>query len=175
MLHIRALGADDPRPLAQLLRRVAIFEPHEIAVAEELIALALGGSRDYLVHVAEDTAAGNDADGGCRVVGYVCHGHNPVTDALHDLYWIAVDPRAQRQGVGLRLIERAEECVRTLKGRGMVIETSSRDEYGPARRMYERCGYRKAAEIADFYKPGDDQIVYLKFFEPTGASGLAAR
>lgn len=172
MLQIRDLTAGDGSALEDLLRRVQIFEPHEISVAEELITLALGGSRDYLIHIAEDSANGSDAAEGRRVVGYACHGHNPVTDALHDLYWIAVDPAAQGQGVGRGLIESAEHRVRTLYGRGMVIETSSRPLYGPARRLYERCGYRKAAEIADFYKPGDNRIVYVKFFARSNASNL---
>src|SRR5262249_2814781 len=102
------------------------------------------------------------------IVGYICHGHNPVTDAIHDVYWIAVDPRAQGRGVGARLLEFAEERVRALRGRGIVIETSSRLEYAAARRLYEKAGYRRAAEIADFYKPGDHQLIYMKFVAPSG-------
>ena len=154
---------EDRRPLEQLLDRVEVFEPHEIRVAMELVASALGTSGDYLIYVAEEMGEPNRGP----IIGYICHGHNPVTDAIHDVYWIAVDPRVQGQGVGARLLGFAEERVRALRGRGIVIETSSRHEYAAARRLYEKAGYRKAADIADFYKPGDHQLIYMKFVAPS--------
>jgi len=164
-IEIRDLRYDDRAPLEQLLARVEVFEPHEIRVAMELVASALGTSGDYLIYVAEE--AGQSTLGGRgSIIGYICHGHNPVTDAIHDVYWIAVDPRVQGKGVGARLLGFAEERIRALRGRGIVIETSSRNEYAAARRLYERSGYRKAAAIADFYKPGDHQLIYMKFVAP---------
>lgn len=160
-LHIRDLRSDDVGALRTLLCCTAVFEQHEIEVAEELIREAVHGSRDYLVYVAEaDAAAAHEHP---RIVGYACHGHNPVTDAMHDLYWIAVDPAAQGRGVGRALIAHTERSVRDLHGRGIAIETSSRSEYLPARSLYESCGYRKVAELPDYYKPGDNRIVYMKF------------
>lgn len=164
-IRIRDLRIEDQRPLEQLLDRVEVFEPHEIRVAMELVASALGTSGDYLIYVAEAADEPNHSDRGA-IIGYICHGHNPVTDAIHDVYWIAVDPRVQGQGVGARLLGFAEERVRALRGRGIVIETSSRREYAAARRLYERSGYRKAADIADFYKPGDHQLIYMKLVAP---------
>ena len=132
----------------------------------ELVASALGTSGDYLIYVAEDADGQNPTERE-TILGYICHGHNPVTDAIHDIYWIAVDPRAQGQGVGARLLSFAEDRVRALRGRGIVIETSSRAEYAAARRLYEKSGYRKAADITDFYKPGDHQFIYMKFIAPS--------
>ena len=161
-VQIRDLKLDDQAPLERLLRRVDVFEPHEIRVAMELVTSALGTSGDYLIYVAEEVRSYEGADRG-SIVGYICHGHNPVTDAIHDVYWIAVDPRAQGHGVGGQLLEFAEQRVRGLQGRGIVIETSSRSEYAAARRLYEKSGYKKVADIADFYKPGDNQVIYIKF------------
>src|SRR5439155_4051803 len=118
--RIRDVRSEDTSALFGLLRDVAVFEPHEIRVAEELIEQAVAGSRDYLVHVAE---AMNGAD---RVIGYVCHGHNSVTDAMYDLYWIAVQPRTQHRGLGRALLTYTEERVRGAMGRGIAIETSGR-------------------------------------------------
>jgi len=42
------------------------------------------------------------------------------------------------------------------------VETSQKDAYDPARRFYERCGYPEHARFADFYRPGDDLVVYYK-------------
>lgn len=165
-VQIRDLRVDDQAPLEQLLRRVAVFEPHEIRVAMELVAGALGTSGDYSIYIAEDPGGDRATAARGSIVGYICHGHNPVTDAIHDVYWIAVDPRVQGRGVGGRLLGFAEERVRALHGRGLVIETSSRNEYAAARRLYEKCGYNKVADIADFYKAGDHQFIYIKFVTP---------
>jgi ribosomal protein S18 acetylase RimI-like enzyme len=161
-MRIRPLEADDRRGLHDLLHEVKIFEPHEIDVAEELIESCLSGGNDYLIDVAEEDRDGNA--GSRRVTGFVCHGHNPVTDAIHDIYWIAVDPHTQRRGIGAALLSYAEERICALGGRGITIETSCRPEYGAARRLYEACGYETVAEIADFYKPGDAMRTYMKRF-----------
>jgi ribosomal protein S18 acetylase RimI-like enzyme len=129
----------------------------------ELVAGALGTSGDYFIYIAEDFGGDRTVGDRRSIVGYICHGHNPVTDAIHDVYWIAVDPRVQGRGVGGQLLGFAEDRVRARHGRGIVIETSSRNEYAAARRLYEKCGYKKVADIGDFYKPGDHQLIYIKF------------
>ena len=46
----------------------------------------------------------------------------------------------------------------------IVVETSSRKEYDKTRRFYEKTlAYATAAWIKDFYKPGDDKVVYVKY------------
>jgi ribosomal protein S18 acetylase RimI-like enzyme len=158
-IRIRPVTPDDRNALCALVRKVGVFESHEIAIADQLIDEAVAGSVDYAVTVAE-TSTSNAT----HVVGYVCFGHNPVTDAIYDLYWIAIDPDAQGRGWGRAILEDTERRIRALGGRGMTIETSSREPYAPARRLYERCGYRLAASIDDFYKPGDGLSLFVKFF-----------
>lgn len=160
-VNIRPITESDEHAVRALLARINVFEPHEVQVAEELIREALSGSPDYVIYVAEDGE--DDAPG--HVVGYVCYGHNPVTDALYDVYWIAVDPAMQGRGVGRALLTHAEHCVRETGGRGMVIDTSSRTEYEPARALYERSGYHRAAAIPDYYKPGDALFIYMKLLD----------
>ena len=157
--RIRPVTPDDRNALCALVREVGVFESHEIAIADELIDAALAGSVDYAITVADSQAVN-----GASVVGYVCYGHNPVTDAMYDLYWIAIHPTAQGRGCGRALLEDTERRIRAHAGRGMTIETSSREPYAPARRLYERCGYRLAASIDDFYKPGDGLSLFVKFF-----------
>ena len=158
-VRIRPITPADEDAVRELLKRLGVFESHEVRVAEEVLAESIAGSPDYAVHVAEPT--GDDVQAR-SVAGYVCYGHNPVTDALYDVYWIAVDPAMQGRGVGRALLSRAEERVREAGGRGLVIDTSGRSEYEPARRLYERCGYRRVAEIPDYYKPGDGLVIYMK-------------
>jgi ribosomal protein S18 acetylase RimI-like enzyme len=160
-MRIRHATSGDRAPLHALMRRVLVFEPHEIHVAEELIEERLAGSTDYLIHVAEEEAEVDRV--ATPLLGFVCHGHNPVTDAVHDIYWIVVDPSAQRHGVGRALLCYAENRVREMAGRAITIETSSRPQYRAAQGLYEACGYSRVAEIADFYAPGDAMRTYMKF------------
>jgi GNAT superfamily N-acetyltransferase len=78
-----------------------------------------------------------------------------------DLYWMAVDPAAQGAGIGTALIQAMEERLRGV-ARLIIVETAGRADYRPTRTFYEARGYHQAAVIADFYAPGDDQVVYVK-------------
>jgi ribosomal protein S18 acetylase RimI-like enzyme len=163
-ISIRPLAADDLTALRGLLRAIGVFEAHEIVVAEELLDAALAGDPDYTVYVAE-LKAGDAGESPTRaVMGYVCYGRNPVTDALYDVYWIGVDPSMQRHGAGRALLVHAEACVRRAGGRGLVIDTSSRAEYQAAHHLYARCGFQRVAEVPDYYKPGDSLLLYMKVF-----------
>ena len=161
-MRIRNVKSGDRAALHALVRHVNIFEPHEIRVAEELIEERLAGSADYLIYIAEEEAEAEAAAVGTRLLGFVCHGHNPVTDAVHDIYWIVVEPSAQRRGVGRALLSYAENRVREMAGRAIRIETSGQPQYRAAEELYEACGYSRVAEIADFYKPGDAMRTYMK-------------
>jgi ribosomal protein S18 acetylase RimI-like enzyme len=46
-----------------------------------------------------------------------------------------------------------------------MIETSSQPKYLPTRKFYEKLGYREMARIPDFYRPGDDRVIFGKYLE----------
>ncbi|MEM3045273.1 MAG: GNAT family N-acetyltransferase [Candidatus Bathyarchaeia archaeon] len=153
-IAVRWMKEGDAPHVIEILRRVGVFREREIEVAAELInAYVKGADKDYLVYVAECNG---------RIAGYICFGPTPLTDGVFDVYWIAVDPRFQERGIGRRLISCAEEYARSRGGRKIMVETSSRREYGPARSLYEEMGYREAARILDFYSQGDTKIIYEK-------------
>jgi ribosomal protein S18 acetylase RimI-like enzyme len=107
---------------------------------------------------------------GGRVLGFACFGPHPLTEGTFDLYWIAVDPAARRQGVGRALLAQVEAEVRGQGGRLLVIETSSLPSYAPTRRFYESCGCRCEAVIRDFYAPGDDLVIFVMELVPRSGS-----
>ena len=151
----RALEARDRLAISLLLHSVRNFSAGEIEVALELVDewLAKGESSDYICWVIEEEA---------RVCGYVCIGPTPLTDGTFDLYWIAVDPTAQRRGYGQELTRLAEHEARARGGRLLLIETASHDAYAHTVRFYERSGYDLVSRIADFYKKGDDKLTFAK-------------
>jgi ribosomal protein S18 acetylase RimI-like enzyme len=106
------------------------------------------------------------ADGDGQLDGYVCYGPIALTKSSYDLYWIAVQPDAQRAGLGRRLMDAAEAAARALGATAMYVETSSRPQYEPTRAFYRRIGYRSAAELPDFYGPGDGQVIFAKRLRP---------
>ena len=47
----------------------------------------------------------------------------------------------------------------------MYVDTSTRPDYLPTRRFYERNGYTLAASLPDFYDTGDGKAIYCKVLE----------
>jgi GNAT superfamily N-acetyltransferase len=153
-LRLTALE-DSHRPaLDPLLRSTAVFSDAEIAVALELVD---SDDPDYqFVAATVDDA----------LTGYACYGPTPGTDRGYDLYWIAVRPDAQKNGIGSALLAEIESRVAGDNARVVVIETSSRPIYEPTRRFYARHGYAEVARVREFYGVGDDRIVYTKRLQP---------
>ena len=152
---IRRSERRDRDPVMALLAQTGFFRPDELVVAQEVLdeALAKGPEGFYESFVAEDAG---------RTVGWVCIGPTPCTLGTFDVYWIGVAPAAQGRGVGVALMDYAEDLIARRGGRIAVVETSGRAIYDPTRRFYRKLGYHEAARIADFYAPGDAKVVYTK-------------
>ena len=72
----------------------------------------------------------------------------------------------QGRGVGRALLSHVEASVRSLGGRLLVAETSSKDSYAGTVSFYRRRGYEEVSRIRDFYDRGDDRLVFVKRFSP---------
>ncbi len=44
----------------------------------------------------------------------------------------------------------------------LLIETSSQETYGGTIQFYERSGYELVGKIPEYYKPGDDKLIFAK-------------
>ncbi len=157
-MKIRPVQPDDRSRILEIVTAAGNFNDQEIATALELIdeALAKGEASGYIAVVAEMPG---DPPG---VEGYACYGPTPLTEGVYDLYWIAVDPKAQGHGIGRQLVEYVEKDIRSRSGRMLLIETSSREEYAPTIAFYQRTNYELAARIKNFYRIGDDKLVFSK-------------
>ena len=56
----------------------------------------------------------------------------------------------------------AERLIKAAGGGRIYVQTSSRPQYDPTRRFYERAGYRVDADQRDYYAPGDGKVTYVK-------------
>jgi len=150
---LRPVGRAHRARLEQLTRSTGLFREEEVATAVELLDESLAGDDDYQF-------VGAFADD--QLVGYACWGPTPGTAATHDLYWIAVDGERQGAGVGSQLLNEVERRLMADGCRLIVVETSSRADYGPTRGFYETRGYTRTATIPGYYAPGDDLVIYTK-------------
>lgn len=146
---------DDKPDIMRILRVIPEFKPSEVVVAEELIDSYLRDpcNSGYYILVAEVDSL---------VVGYICYGPTPLTEGVWDIYWMAVTPGKQGQGIGSALMTSAEDKIKEAQGRLIFIETSSTLEYEKTRRFHQHQGYEVICQIPDFYAPGDNKLILQK-------------
>ena len=154
---IRKLKPDDVIKIESILMNIDNFNEAEVRIAMELVNATAADAEqtDYNVFVYEEEG---------NVIGYHCTGKRPLTDAVYDLYWIVTDPGHKNKGVGKTLLAHAEQFVTQLKGRWLLIETSSKENYEGTRNFYLRNNYSIISEINDFYTLGERLIVFGKYF-----------
>jgi ribosomal protein S18 acetylase RimI-like enzyme len=159
LIQIRPLELRDRSRIEEMVVSSGKFSDVEIATALELVDEALIEGEEesgYLFAVLEDKREPP------VVKGYACYGPTPLTQGVYDLYWIVVDPKAQGGGLGRLLVEFVERDVMKRGGRMILIETSSQETYGATIRFYERTGYKLVARVKNFYRIGDDKLIFSK-------------
>lgn len=156
MSYIRRVEENDLEKLNEIVKGVGNFTQEEVACAIELIKIAIEDGEDgYKAYCYVD----NDSE----VSGYVCFGATPLTEGTWDLYWIAVDKKKHNKGIGHHLIKFTENFIKSKNGRLIIVETSSKDNYESTRIFYLKLGYNEVGRIKDFYRKGDDKIIFAKF------------
>ena len=145
----------DVAALRRLVASTGVFYRQERAVALELLETRLtqGPRSGYSFFFAERRG---------ELLGYAAWGQAPLTERTFDLYWIAVTPAAQGQGLGQALLELVEDAIAARGGGTLYIETSSRKAYSRTRRFYLAARYRRVARLRDFYAPGDHKLMFCK-------------
>ena len=152
---IRPLTVKEKSAVMRILQTTPEFLAPEVIIAEELIDAFLEDTETsgYYIYIAEH-------DG--EIAGYVCYGNTPLTEATWDLYWIAVANNKQGFGIGRSLMKHAEDDIRRMGGRLVMVETSGKPEYNKTRRFYESLNYQKICQIPDYYALGDDLVLFSK-------------
>ncbi len=155
---IRRMEAQDKEAVLGLIRATGFFTPAEVDVAEELMDAYLEEpeQKDYDVVVVENEAG--------APAGYMTWGPTPLAEDAYDLYWMAVAPSEQGKGRGKELVRWLEAEVGKRRGRVVIIETSSQPKYHGTRQFYIDLGYKEVARVPDYYRAGDDRVIYAKYF-----------
>ena len=159
-LAIHPSPPGDREEILELTRATHVFTREEEDTVLELFdAYRDNPASGYLFLSARNAGA---------LVGFACWGETALTDGAFDLYWLCTSPDAQRQGVGRALFERVQALALECGGLLIVIWTSGSGAYASAARFYERMGCDMVSRIPDFYRPGDDLLVYVKYFDGRG-------
>lgn len=147
--------AEDVKSVKEIIHSSGFFQEHEIPVALELVeeAIEKGLDSGYFFVFAMD---------GDRTVSYACYGTIACTKDSYDLYWIATHDDYRGKGVGSLILKETEKKIKSMGGRNLYIETSSKPLYIPTQGFYEKHGYLKEAILKDFYDINDDKIIYSK-------------
>lgn len=156
---IRPTTPDDTAALIAIAEAIG-FEPNEIEELSEMLTDYFGGSSD------SDRFWITDDDNGPVGVAY-CEPER-MTDRTWNLLLIAVRPDQQGQGRGTTLLRYVEQTLTARGARVLLVETSGLPDFERTRAFYRKCGYDEEARIRDFYKAGDDKIVYRKALATQG-------
>lgn len=170
--RLRDLTSADAVRILEITRATGVFREEELVIADEVFRDAVaapgpsGGTADENQSgvggeqvIRPYYALGAELEG--ELVGWICWGQTPCTERTWDLYWLAVDPRAYRNGIATSLVTEME---RRLEGRARLVsvDTSGRPDYTPTRDFYTARGYSAVARVPDFYAEGDDQVIFTK-------------
>ncbi len=153
---IRPTTPADTDTLVALTEQTGLFKPLEIVALREVLD-------DYhAVNQADGHFAFTLEDSG-KILGYVYYAPAEMTEGTWQLWWIAVDKKAQGRGAGTRLLRHVENDIRDRhRGRVLFIETGSLPLYNLTRAFYLKNGYEQHAILKDFYSQGDSMVVFRK-------------
>ena len=152
---IAASLPEEREAIGRIAAEVGVFNAEEIATVYELFdeyAADPAGSGYYFLSYRA----------GGRLLGFACYGPTPLTEGTYDLYWICTAREAHQRGVGRALLRQVEADIRPAGGRLIIIATSSSPAYQPARAFYQRTGCTLDGVVRDYYKPGDDLVMYSR-------------
>jgi ribosomal protein S18 acetylase RimI-like enzyme len=155
LVEVTPAGPADAPEIMAVAQATGVFSTADLAIVAELLEAVRrdGGASGYNFVIARD---------GAGALGFACYGPTPLTLSTFDLYWIGTAHEARGRGAGSALMRHVEDAMVAQGAQLIMIETESRDEYWPARRLYERHGWTLEARIRDFYAPGSDRLLYAK-------------
>lgn len=152
------VNSNDLQAVNHLIAATGFFSSQEQDIAVELVdeAINKGDDSGYFFVFADATKNTHD------LMGYSCYGPIPETASSFDLYWLAVSPNYQQQGLGRQLLLMTESLAVSAGATELIVETSGKPLYQPTREFYLAMGYKVINVIEDFYAAGDAKLIYKK-------------
>ncbi len=155
---IRPVMLADLQRIKEIAVAAKMFTADETEFFDDMVAGFVDGSLHGHHWLVVEEASG-------AIVAAAQFAPEPFADRMWNLYFIAVEPGRQGEGIGTLVMEHVESELRQRgesEARTLVVETSSTDQYARARTFYSGLGYDQEARIREFYGPGDHKIVFWK-------------
>lgn len=147
---LRPTTPDDIPALQSVLDQTDLFPADMLP---DMLAPALAGKTEaFWLTCQLDGAA----------VGFCYTVPEELTDGTWNMLALAVRPDLQGRGLGAGLVAAAEQHLRNMGQRIVIVDTSGTDDFALTRAFYARNGYQQEARIRDFWAAGDDKVIFRK-------------
>lgn len=155
---IRLATQDDTAAVMTLAEASGLFRPPELEELGGELTDYFGGdqSRPHFWLTDDD----GDFEDGLMSVAYCAP--EVMTDGTWNLLFVAVRPDFQGQGHGAALVRYIEQLLTRRGERILLVETSGTDDFRRTRAFYRKYGFEEEARIRDYYRAGDDKIIFRK-------------
>lgn len=151
---IRSAKPDDKKAIMAIADAIGLFEAQELEELSNMLAEYFDSSLD------SDRFWITYDDG--EPVGVAYYAPEPYAYGTWNLYFIAVHPKRQGEGLGGKLLHYVEQTLTAQSERILLVETSGLPNFELTRAFYRKHGYEEEARIREFYKAGDDKIIFRK-------------
>ncbi len=155
MHHIRPVSPDDMPALKAVIDATGLFP-------SEMLDAMTGA---YFAGGAECDDHWFTIDAGSPIAVAYCAPER-MTSGTWNLYLIAVHPDFQSMGHGASLMLHIERLLAARGERVLLVETSGLPDFERTRSFYLDNGYTREAVIRDFYKAGEDKVIFHKALHP---------
>ena len=151
---IKATTPDDTNKLLALAEATGLFESAQIEELDQMLSQHFNNGTD------SEGLWFTDYENEPVGVAYVAP--ERMTEGTWNLYLIAIHPDYQRQGRGAALLSHVEQMLDKRGERVLLVETSGLEDFEYVRTFYRKSGYDEEARIREFYRAGDDKIIFRK-------------
>ena len=151
---IRFITPNDTNSLLTLAEATGLFESDQIEELTQMLKQHFSDETD-----SQDLWLTDDDH---EPVGVAYVAPERMTEGTWNLYLIAIHPNVQRQGRGAALLRHVEKMLAERGERVLLVETSGLEDFAYVRAFYRKMGYDEEARIREFYKAGDDKVIFRK-------------
>lgn len=155
MILIRNINSTDYEAVSQIAILTNIFTPEEMETVKQLLENCFHKeTKDaHRCFVAEDES---------KIVGVAYFTIEPLANRVWELVMLAVHPDYQSKQVGTSLINKVEKDLSATDQNMVILKTSSLPQYEKACSFYVKHGYKKEAQIENYWDAGDDLVLFSK-------------
>ncbi|MCV6593962.1 MAG: GNAT family N-acetyltransferase [Silicimonas sp.] len=147
---IKATSRDDIAGLQTVLDGTGLF-PGEML--PDMLAPALAGQTEAFWLTCQ-------IDG--EAVGLCYTEPEDLTDGTWNMRALAVRPDLHGKRLGAALVRAAEQHLKDMGQRILIVDTSGTEEFARTRRFYAQNGYEEEARVRDYWADGDDKVIFRK-------------